>query len=197
MPNNQNNQGRKSFFANIDKRIIKSLTIYGIIIAIFILALILSFSIIKKQGSAIKNTRIEYSTLLQQSEIYSNLQKNAKLLLPYTKNIQNLIPDKNHLIDFSEYLNQLANKHNLELGLVFKEVGADDEKKIVFQNIDQATFSINIRGTSDDFLAFIKDLKTFPYFIDFYNFNITSTGVNADKKEVFSYNIEGKVFIQK
>lgn len=197
MSNHQNNQTQPPFFAYIDKRMIKSLIVYGVIIAIFILALILSFSIIKKQGVLIKNIRIEHSTLLQQSEIYSNLQKNAKLLLPYIKNIQNLIPDKNHLIDFSEYLNQLANKHNLELGLVFKEVGADDEKKIAFQNIDQATFSINIRGTSDDFLAFLKDLKTFPYFIDFLNFNITSAGINPDKKEIFSYNIEGRVFIQK
>lgn len=197
MPNHQNNQIQKSFFAHLDKRIVRSFTIYGIIIILFIVGLILSFSFIKKQGAVIKNTRMEYLTLLQQSEIYSNLQKNAKLLLPYTQIIQNLLPDKNHLIDFSEYLNQLANKHNLELGLIFKEVGSDDEKKIVFQNIDQATFSINIRGTSDDFLAFIKDLKTFPYFIDFYNFNITNTGINADKKEIFSYNIEGRVFIQK
>lgn len=197
MSNNQNHPIKPPFFSNVNKRIAKVFTVYSVIIIICIVVLILSFSFIKKQGALIKNTRTEYYTLLQQSEIYSNLQKNAKLLLPYTKSIKNLIPDTNHLIDFSEYLNQLANKHNLELGLIFKEVGADDAKKINFQNINQATFLINIRGTLDDFLSFIKDLKTFPYFVDFYNFNIVSSGVNADKKESFSYNIEGRVFIQK
>ncbi|MGB9848127.1 MAG: hypothetical protein ACP5IX_00585 [Patescibacteria group bacterium] len=197
MPDNQNNKNKKPFFAQIDKRILKPLTIYGVAIIIFIVGLILSFSIIKKQGAIIKTSRVEYANLLQQSEIYSNLQKNAKLLLPYTKLIKNLIPDKNHLIDFSEDLNQLANKHNLELGLIFKEVGSSDDKKIIFKNIDQATFTINIRGQANDFLAFLKDLKTFPYFIDFYNFNISNVGMTNDKIEIFSYNIEGRIFIQK
>jgi len=187
-----NNNKKKISIPIIDKRIIKSLVVFGVVILVAIIALIFLFSNIKKQSEAIKQLRIEYKKILKQSEIYSNLQKNATIALDYNEAVKKLIPDKTHLIDFSENLNQLANKHNLELGLVFKNVSDSDEKKTTYQHIDQVTFSINIRGSFSDFINFLKDLKEFPYYIDFYSFNISNVS-----EELISYNIEGRIFIEK
>jgi Tfp pilus assembly protein PilO len=178
--------------------VLKPLIIFGIIILIAIIAIIISFSNIKKQSMAIKQLRTEYNQLLEQSELYSNLQKNAKAILVYNEAVKKLIPDKTHLIDFSDAINQLANKHNLELGLVFKDVANQEEKKAIYQNIDQAIFSMNIRGKFSDFINFLKDLKEFPYYVDFYTFNIANiSGSSTSTEELISYNIEGRIFIQK
>jgi Tfp pilus assembly protein PilO len=196
--NQKANNKKKSFIPVIDKRVLKPLIIFGIIILIAIIAIIISFSNIKKQSMAIKQLRTEYNQLLEQSELYSNLQKNAKAILVYNEAVKKLIPDKTHLIDFSDAINQLANKHNLELGLVFKDVANQEEKKAIYQNIDQAIFSMNIRGKFSDFINFLKDLKEFPYYVDFYTFNIANiSGSSTSPEELISYNIEGRIFIQK
>jgi len=200
--NKQANSPKKSFFARWDKRLLKPLFIYGgIIIVVFVGILILANQI-KKEGAAIKTLRTEYYTLLAESEIYSNLKKNSDILLPYSNQIKNLVPERTHLIDFTEALNQLAIKDNLELGLIFKDTTASEENKALFKNIDEANFVITIKGQFKDFLQFLKDLRTFPYYVDLSTFNITnlSENISSNEKgpqELFSINAEGRVFIKK
>ncbi|MDD3614187.1 MAG: type 4a pilus biogenesis protein PilO [Candidatus Pacebacteria bacterium] len=199
--NKQANSSKKnSFFARWDKRLLKPLFIYGgIIIVVFVGILILANQI-KKEGAAIKTLRTQYYTLLAESEIYSNLKKNSDILLPYANQIKNLVPERTHLIDFTEALNQLAIKDNLELGLIFKDTTASEENKAL--NIDEASFVITIKGQFKDFLQFLKDLRTFPYYVDLSTFNITnlSENISSNEKgpqELFSINAEGRVFIKK
>jgi len=72
----------------------------------------------------------------------------------------------------------------------------------LFKNIKEAPFTITIKGSFDDFLQFLKDLRTFPYYVDFSNFNIvnlseTISSSEESAKELFSINLDGRVFIKK
>lgn len=185
-----------------NKRLLKPLIIYGGIIIVILIAVLISINQIKKQSAEIKALRTNYYTLLFESEIYSNLKKNSDLLLPYANQVKNLVPEQNRLIDFTESINQLANKNDLELGLIFKEVTPSEESKTLFKNIKEAPFTMTIKGSLDDFLQFLKALRTFPYYIDFSSFNIvnlseTLSSSEESDEELFSINLDGRVFIKK
>jgi len=198
MAENNAPHSKKFFSIRIDKRILKPLRIYGIIILLLIIGLIISLNYIEGQGTIIKNLRAEYYKLLSESEVFSNLKKNSEMLLSYTNQVKNLVPEKNRLIDFTEALNQLATKNNLDLGLMFKDTTAPEEQKILFKNIDQATFVMTLKGKFNDFIKFLKDLKTFSYYVDFNKFNIVNLSSENDIKDgPFTINLEGRVFIKK
>jgi len=198
MAENNASHSKKFFSIRIDKRILKPLRIYGIIILLLIIGLIISLNYIEGQGTIIKNLRAEYYKLLSESEVFSNLKKNSEMLLSYTNQVKNLVPEKNRLIDFTEALNQLATKNNLDLGLMFKDTTAPEEQKILFKNIDQATFVMTLKGKFNDFIKFLKDLKTFSYYVDFNKFNIVNLSSENDIKDgPFTINLEGRVFIKK
>jgi len=92
----------------------------------------------------------------------------------------------------------LATKNNLDLGLMFKDTTAPEEQKILFKNIDQATFVMTLKGKFNDFIKFLKDLKTFSYYVDFNKFNIVNLSSENDIKDgPFTINLEGRVFIKK
>jgi len=190
---------KNSFWGNVDKRITKSLTIYGIIIGVLVISIIFSLKNVKKQGEEIKNLRTQYYTLLNESEAYSNLTKESQFYLSYFDQIKKLVPEKNRLIDFTEALNQLATKNNLELGFMFKDTSLTEAEKEALKDkkIDQANVAFSIKGNFDNFLAFLKDLKTFPYFIDFYSFNISNLSTDITTEELLSIDGEGRIFIKK
>jgi Tfp pilus assembly protein PilO len=196
---NEITNSKNSFWGNIDKRITRSLMIYGIIIFVSVISIIFSLKNVKKQGEEIKNLRTQYYTLLNESEAYSNLTKESQFYLSYLDQIKKLVPEKNRLIDFTEALNQLATKNNLELGFMFKDEQPTEEQKEVLKNknIDQANFAFTIKGNFDNFLAFLEDLKTFPYFIDFFSFNISNLSTDITTEELLSINGEGRIFIKK
>jgi len=82
------------------------------------------------------------------------LKKNSDILLPYANQVKNLVPEQNRLIDFTEAINQLANKNNLELGLIFKEATPSEASKTLFKNIKEAPFTITIKGSLMIFFNF-------------------------------------------
>ncbi len=190
---------KKSFWQTIDKKTSKSLMIYGIVICVFVIGIVFVLKNVEKQGKEIIDLRTQYYTLLNESEAYSNLRKESQIYLSYLDSIKKLVPEKNRLIDFTEELNQLATKDNLELGFMFKDTPPTEEEQAILKdkNITQANFAISIKGNFDNFLIFLNDLKTFPYYIDFTSFNISNLSTDITTEELFSINGEGRIFIKK
>ena len=186
---------KTNFLGKMDKRISKSLLIYGIIIIILAAGIYYSLNNIKEKGMEIKNLRTQYYSLLADSEAFSNLTKDSKIFLPYEKQVKNLVPEKTHLIDFTEALNQLATQNNLELGFMFKDKSNDEET--TFKSIDQVPFAMTIKGKFSDFVKFLENLKTFPYYVDFSSFDISNISADNQNEEILSINIEGRIFIKK
>jgi Tfp pilus assembly protein PilO len=119
------------------------------------------------------------------------LARDYQILSPYLEAIRNLIPNRDKVINFNQELSELAEKYKLDFGFIFQEAAVQAQSKVV-------SFTMTLKGNFSDFVEFLVELKTLPYFVDLDSFNISGPPIDdiALGVQTISIVIKGKVFMQ-
>jgi Tfp pilus assembly protein PilO len=161
----------------------------GLIVAVA--ALVILNGNINTSSQKIKTLRQDIQKLTLTSEAFSTLARDYQILSPYLEAIRNLIPNRDKVINFNQELSELAEKYKLDFGFIFQEAAVQAQSKVV-------SFTMTLKGNFSDFVEFLVELKTLPYFVDLDSFNISGPPIDdiALGVQTISIVIKGKVFMQ-
>lgn len=122
----------------------------------------------------------DQSSVLEPLEL---LREDSQNSLAYQEGLENALPVKDRLAEFSEALEQLAKKRNLKLRFNFGDevLGTALDPGIV-------NFTAVIIGSYNNFVNFLKDVKISDYLVKFVNLDL------KDKGSTHEIIINGQVF---
>ena len=90
----------------------------------------------------------------------------------YLNVLHNVVPAKDQLIDLRQEFQSLATRENIGFGFSFS---AGDEAA-GGSELDSLNFNLNVKGTIDELLAFMRDLQNFRYLITLDELAMTRQG---------------------
>lgn len=170
---------------NFYKNLLKHNTFY--LIGILALAALLFFTYASIQDLVTKIDQ-ERSALASKSNALSSLASlrgDFEKAKPYLSLLENILPPRDQLLVFSNELEGLAQKNNLQFGFTYGE-----EKPSTITVPGSLAFKISLTGNYDGITAFLKALENERYFIDISNVD------DSRKGDDFSAIINGKVFVR-
>jgi Tfp pilus assembly protein PilO len=130
----------------------------------------------------------ERTTLISKSNALSSLaslQGDFEKAKPYLSLLENILPQRDQLLIFSNELEGMAKQNSLDFGFTYGE-----EKPSTEFMPGSLAFKISLTGSYDGITNFLKSLETERYFIDI-------ASVDESKKgDDFSAVINGKVFVR-
>jgi Tfp pilus assembly protein PilO len=104
---------------------------------------------------------------------------------PYFSLLENILPPRDQLLNFSKELESLAKKSELDFGFTFGEEKVSSGKQPGY-----ISFRLTLTGTYNEFDGFLKSVEASRYFVDFSNVDMTKKG------DTFSVIVNGKVFFR-
>lgn len=169
------------------KQITIRLVIFVAIVVIGIIFLVVLGRGIKNKVLGIQDLRRQIEELNLAGEAFSTLAKQHQLIGPYTDDLNNALPTKDKLIEFSKEVFNLASSLNIDLNFLFKgEESINDLSAIGFS----ITFN---RVELSGLVSFLQAFKKSHYFVDINSFDISK--ISGTKN--FSATINGLVFIKR
>ena len=169
------------FYKNLLKH--NWLYLFGILLSVILLFLLK----INIESSA-KRLSEQYSTLAVRSNSLLSLATLRGEFIkanPYFSLLENILPPRDQLLSFSNELENIARKNNLEFGFSFGE-----EKLSSGKNPGQISFRAAVNGSYKGISDFLNSIETGRYFIDPSSVDLVKKGSG------FSATLNGKVFFR-
>lgn len=163
------------------------LTRVGIDLAIIIAAAILAVFI----GSDMRNRAAKITSLrdgidfwTQSTESLALLREDRARAQNYSAELQNRLPSRDELLNFSRDLNIIANQNKVGFNssLGNEERGANDK-------LGRVSFNLTAEGALDNILNLAKGIKNSRYFVNTTNFDLV-----AKPGDGFRLSMNGQVF---
>jgi hypothetical protein len=166
------------------KRIAVQLSVSFTIIAILVLGILLFGFRINKFSNEIAAKRQELNERSSALQSLASLQSDYSTKgQPYLNVLYNVVPQKDELIDLSKDFQVIAQEDKLNYGFTFL-----GETPSSGEDLGAVKFSLNLGGTLNSLLNFLKDMENFRYLVNLDNVSISR---GATKVEM---NIRGSVF---
>lgn len=164
----------------------------GLIILFSIFIIILNADI-NKRGLSIEDARVKLAMRNQTIELLSSSNSDLKKAEPLLQNLKNILPSRDELIYFkADELPALAKEYGLFIGFEWTKSGATagtDSSPSYLQ------FSMNLSGSYENIIGFLRALERHPYFIQI---NLTSIERTAPKvagdPNIYIVSTSGKIF---
>lgn len=172
---------------NWKKRLILSIGLTLIIVAVFLGGIIFLRSDIRSRAEIINSLRQELNFRTNSLKSLATLKQDLEKTRPYIDLIETALSNKDALVNFPKDLSKLSKESNVELGFAFgNEIAAT-------QNEPGATiFNLTLSGNYGNIINFLKSLEKSRYFISLETIDLAKT----PQTQKFSALISGKVFSQ-
>jgi len=167
------------------KTLVINLAVMAVLVLLLVFLIAQTASDINKKTGALQEARNQTVGRLQIAEAVATLKKEGEEAEEQLAYLESRLPIQEQLIEFTNDVNNLAKKRELDMGFVFGQEVAGEETKPSY-----LSFTITARGTLANWLNFLKDLEGNRHFISFDSINLA-----GDEKSVQSL-IKGKVFYQ-
>ena len=162
------------------------LTISLVVIAVLVAAIIFLGSDIEGRAQKVGLLRADLNFRTRAIKSIAELRSNYEKSKPYAGEIKNILPTQDQLVSFSRDINLIANQNKINLSLSLKGGGQPRTEAPTLQKND---FSVTAQGTLQNFISFLRAVKTSRYFTKMNSLDFSKQGENT-----FSIVINGQVF---
>jgi hypothetical protein len=168
--------------------VVLRLSILILFVSISSLALFFLINNISESSTQSEELRKRVDEMNLAGETFSSLIRDYQIISPYFYDIENILPTKDRLINFSEEISNIANSLNISHSFIFKNEGEIDDLNFIDFSI--VLKQVNISNLS----SFLDSLKNSQYFVDLISFDIS--GSRERDSDNISVSLFGRIFIK-
>lgn len=123
----------------------------------------------------IQDSRLELAKRNRFISDLADLQRDFNKISQYSSVLENVLPRRDQLFDFSKELEAAARQQNIGLGFIFSNEQAPAE-----DSPGAASFSLTLQGQSDNVVSFLKKIEMMRFITNFSGLDFTRQGDNVN-----------------
>jgi Tfp pilus assembly protein PilO len=166
--------------ANFKQELSKKLLVALLMIAIFLAGLIFLGWDINRRAQTIKNQRQELADRSAKMSLFAQLQSQSAQADSYRGILENILPNRDQLFDFSKELERLAKQTGLGFGFSF---GSETSSSPTQPG--RLKFVITVQGSFSKILDFIKNIEVSRFLINFESFDFSGMEAKINGEVLF------------
>ena len=165
------------------KKLILMISIFAVVSAVLLTALIFSGFDIKKRIKQVSELRGEINFQTRAIQNLALLRQDKTEADIYSAELSGVLINRDQLVNFSKDLSIMANQNKIDLGLT---IGVETQK--TENSPGKTAFTLSVKGSFDDLINFLRTLENSKYFINLNSIDFTR------QEDKFKALINGEVF---